>query len=289
MRQSQLRAFHNVALHGGFSRAAEAILISQPAISEQVRKLEQAHDVLLFHRDRKNVRLTAEGEGLFLLTKRMFEIDDQIADYMSETSAAVEGVLRIIVDSALHITELLGKFRRYHPQIQVSMRTGNSEAVLDALRDYDAEIGVFGSPDPGKDMGLLYLGSSPIVGFAAKGFLPDARRAYTLAELADMPLVLREKSSRTRRRLESEATRIGLTLRPVIEAEGREAVREIVASGAGIGFVSQAEFGHDDRVIKITLTGSDLQMNETLIFLNQRADIRVIRVFMEFAKGQITS
>lgn len=287
MRHSQLVAFHNVARHGGFSRAAEAMSVSQPAVSEQVRKLEQENDVLLFHRDRKLVRLTTEGEGLFLLTKKMFEMEEQIADYMSESRAVLDGVLRIIVDSAHHITDLLSEFRRLHPRIRISLRTGNSEDVLAALRNYDAEIGVVGSLAPGKDMEICDFGASPIVAFAARGFLHDVGRAYTLQELAKMPLVFREKSSKTRQKLQAEAAKIGVQLRPVIEAEGREAMREIVASGAGIGFVSLAEFGHDQRIVKLDIAGCDIQMNEALVFLSQRHDVRVIRTFVEFAKSNI--
>jgi aminoethylphosphonate catabolism LysR family transcriptional regulator len=288
MRQSQLKAFHSVALFGGFSRAAEAMSISQPAISEQVRKLEQAHDVLLFHRDKKNIHLTHEGEGLFLLTKRLFEVEDQIADYMSETRAVVEGELRIIVDSAHHITDMLSKFRRSYPKIHVVVRTGNSEDVLSALRSYDAEIGVVGAPAAGNDMQSLDLGSSSIVAFAAKGFLPGNRHEISLAELTELPLVFREKSSKTRQKLETEASIQGLKLRPAIQAEGREAVREIVASGAGIGFVSTAEFGHDNRIAKYDLKECELRMNEFMVFLSQRQDVRVIRVFMDFAKTHLS-
>ena len=78
MRYAQIRAFHHVALHGGFSRAAAALHVSQPSISEQVRQLEQAHDVLLFQRAGRQVRLTPAGEDLFLLTKRFFEAEEQI-------------------------------------------------------------------------------------------------------------------------------------------------------------------------------------------------------------------
>ena len=110
MRHSQLKAFHHVALLGGFSRAAEALHLTQPAISEQVRKLEQQHDVLLFSRDRKRVQLTQAGEHLFLLTKQYFEVEQQIQDYMSETSAAIDGTLRIIADSVHHVTDIRGPF-----------------------------------------------------------------------------------------------------------------------------------------------------------------------------------
>ena len=73
MRYSQLRAFHHVARCGGFSAAADALNQTQPSLSDQVRKLETAHDVLLFHRDGRRIRLTEAGEGLFRLTRQFFD------------------------------------------------------------------------------------------------------------------------------------------------------------------------------------------------------------------------
>jgi len=131
MRQSQLKAFHNVALHGGFSAAAKALSLSQPAISEQVRKLEQNHDVLLFQRKHKSVQLTQAGEQVFRLTKQLFEIELQIEEYLSQTSAAIDGKLRIMVDSAHHVTEVLGQFRQRYPNITVSLQTGNTDRIID--------------------------------------------------------------------------------------------------------------------------------------------------------------
>ena len=81
MRYSQLRAFHHVALHGGFSRAARALNISQPSVSDQVRQLEQRNDVLLFTREARQVRMTDAGEALFRLTSEMFEVEER--DYFA--------------------------------------------------------------------------------------------------------------------------------------------------------------------------------------------------------------
>ncbi|MFX0546852.1 LysR substrate-binding domain-containing protein [Roseovarius sp. S1116L3] len=284
MRHSQLRAFHYVAAMGGFSRAAEALFLTQPAISEQVRKLEQTHDVLLFHRERKRVRLTEAGEHLFLLTKQLFEVEQRIADYMTETRAAVEGELRIVADSAHHVIDLLGRFRQRYPGVTVSLRSGNTEEILAELRSYNAEIGVIGDAPSGPDMEMLDLNETPIIAFAAKGLLDDASAGMTLAEAAHYPLILREAGSKTRANLEEEAAKQGLTMSPSIVAEGREAVREIVASGAGIGFVSLAEFGHDTRLVQIPLNGVDIRMRETIVHLGQRREVRVIRAFMEFAR-----
>lgn len=284
MRHSQLKAFHHVALLGGFSRAAEALFLTQPAISEQVKKLEQDHDTLLFHRERKRVRLTEEGAKLFLFTKQYFEIEQQIEDYMSSTSAAVDGELRIIADSAHHITFFLGDFRKRYPNISVTLRTGNTEDILEDLRAYNAEIGIVGSLTPGNDMEALNLGTTGITAFAAKGSSVAQKPELTMKELLQFPLIFREQGSKTRQKLEEEAKRQGIVLKPAIVAEGREAVREVVASGAGIGFVSLAEYGNDDRLTQIKLSDAQIEMSETLVHLGQRRDVKVIRAFMDFAR-----
>jgi aminoethylphosphonate catabolism LysR family transcriptional regulator len=289
MRYSQLKAFHYTALLGGFSRAAEALFISQPAISEQVRKLETEQDVLLISRERKQITLTKQGEKLFQLTKQLFEIEQQIREYLSESSAAVEGTLRIIADSAHHVTGILSRFRTRYPNIKVTMRTGNTGEILDELRAYNAEIGVVGSLGDSRDMTAFNLGRSEIIAFAAKGFLPDGKHSLSLSELKEQPLIFRETGSKTRQKLLDEAARQNIRLTPVIEAEGREAVREIVASGAGIGFVSRAEFSLDDRLVPLTLSDVDIQMSESIVHLAGRSEVRLIRAFMEFARASETA
>lgn len=285
MRHSQLKAFHHVALLGGFSRAAETLHLTQPAISEQVRKLEQQHDVLLFSRDRKRVQLTEAGHQLFLRTKQYFEIELHIHDYLTETSAAVHGTLRIIADSAHHVTDILRLYRQRYPNVTLSLRVGNTEEILEELRAYNAEIGVAGSPSPGKDMDMLDLGATEIIGFASKGLLPAGKTSVTLKELSNMPLIFREVGSKTREKLVQEAAKQGITLLPTIEAEGREAGREVVASGAGIGFVSRAEFGSDARLVPLKIDGLNINMSESLVHLSQRRDVKVIRSFMDCARS----
>lgn len=286
MRHSQLKAFHHVALLSGFSRAADAMHLTQPAISEQVRKLEQDHDILLFNRERKQVALTPQGAALFHLTKQYFSIETQIGEFLSETRAAVDGTLRIIADSAHHVTGILTRFRARYPNVVVSLRTGNTADVLEELRSYNAEIGVAGSLTPGRDMDTINLGATEITGFAARGLLPAGKRSLRMGELSDWPLIFREAGSKTRQKLEREALKLGLTLTPAIEAEGRETVRELVASGAGVGFVSRAEFGHDDRLVEVALADIDISMTETIACLSQRKDVKVIRAFMDMARAE---
>ena len=281
MRYAQLRAFHNVALAGGFSRAAEALNQSQTSISEQVIRLEEEHDTLLFQRGTRHVQLTAAGEGLFRLTRQFFEVESEIAEYLDRSRAAPSGQLRIVADSAVHITPAIGRFRVAHPNVSVSLWTGNTQEVLDRLRRYEAEIGVVGNLDKGSDLDRIELGRTPIVAIAARGMIPGNLTEIEFEGLTRWPLIFREPGSRTRARIEAAAKNKGVVLEPSIQVEGREAMREVVATGAGIGFLSEAEFGHDARLRKLNLTNVDLGMSETLVSLTARRDVAVIRAFLK--------
>ena len=287
MSYSQLKAFHSVALHGGFSRASEKVFLTQPALSEHVRRLEQDHDILLFRREKKRVYLTDAGNRLFDLTKRLFEIDGQINEFLSDSRSAIEGELRIIVDSASHISEILGRFQTAYPNVFVSMRSSNTEDMITQLRAYNTEIAIAGSIDASNDLVQIDLGSSPIIVIAANGYLASQQQTISFTELAKLPIVFREQGSKTRQLMEREASRRNIRLAPTMEVEGREAMRDIVASGAGIGFISKAEFGNDNRLTGLSIDDAELQMQESLLYLAQRSDLRIIRTFVDFVTAQL--
>ncbi len=283
MKYVQLRAFHHVALHGSFSRAADALGLTQPAVSDQVLSLEQAYDVLLFDRRKKQIALTEQGESLLQITRPMFELESHAAEFLTASRALTSGELRVVADSAFHVTEVLSRFRSRYPKVHITLRSGNSQDVETALAGYHADIGVLGSSVHSQRFESIALGASPIIAFAARS-LPDLPAGATeLADLAAFPLVFREVGSKTRQKLEDRARQLGVTLRPAIEAEGREAVREIVAAGGGIGFVSRAEFGNDGRLAQIPIAGPAILMTETVVCLSQRRDVRMIRAFMTIA------
>ncbi|MBZ9738863.1 MULTISPECIES: LysR substrate-binding domain-containing protein [unclassified Mesorhizobium] len=285
MRYVQLRAFHQVAISGGFSRAAEALFLTQPAISDQVRKLEEEYDVLLFNRNKKQVTLTHSGQKLLEITHRMFDTEQQALELLTESRALRSGTLRIVADAAHHLLHILGSFRARYPGVQVSVRAGNTETVISSLYSYDADIGVLGEVPAGRDFEVLKLNSTPIIAFTSIDHPLAGKKSLTLKQLAQESLVMRERGSKTRQKLEDLAAASKVELRPVIEAEGREAVREIVASGAGIGFVSAAEFGQDSRLVPIAIDAPETLMDEALICLRERSGGKLVRAFLDMARS----
>lgn len=287
MNHTQIKAFHAVATLGSFSKAAESLFLTQPAVSEQVRRLEQDNDMLLFKRERKGVRLTANGEELFHFTKRYFEIEDQIDDCLTDWNARLKGHLRLLADSAMHVTDIVSRFRAKYPEVKMTIHVGNSENILTELRNYNADIGVVGGYPEANDIEALQIGSSPIIAFAHRGILQDRESEMSLAEIADYPLVLREAGSKTRQQVLNRAKDLGVTLDLAFEVEGREAVRATVLSKGGVGFVSQAEFIPDPRLVEIHISDLNTRMVESIVNLSQRNDVRLIRRFMELAREEL--
>ena len=286
MRHVQLRAFHHVALAGSFSRAAEVLHVTQPAISDQIRKLEEEYDIVLFNRTKRQVVLTRAGRELLDITRRLFDTEEQALELLSENRALRGGNLRIVADSAVHVMAVLAAFRVKYPGVHVQIRAGNSQEVIEGLQAYDADLGVVGEIPPGDDFDHVLLDATPIVAFVGAAHPVAAAASLSWRDLAALPLVLREPGSKTRTMLEAAAARAGVGLTAAIEAEGREAVREIVAAGAGVGFVSQAEFVPDVRLAAIPVQGGEaMMMQEALICLRVRRGGKLVAAFLELARG----
>ena len=242
--------------------------------------------MLLFNRQRKQVVLTAAGEQLLQITRRLFDSEQQAMQFLSESRALQSGNLRIVADSAHHLLHILAAFRKRYPGVRISVRAGNTETVVNSLYNYEADLGVLGEMPTLKSFTCDLLNSSPVIAFVARGHELARAGRLTFPELARHPLVLRERGSKTRTKLEVAAKAMGVDLKPAIEAEGREAVREIVASGAGIGFVSLAEFGEDTRLVPIRLDPEDqMMMDEALICLRERRDSKLVHAFFEIARA----
>lgn len=283
MRYVQLRAFHHVAVCGGFSKAAGALGLSQPAISDQVRRLEEDYDVILFNRQRRQVTLTEIGRQLLEVTRRLFATEGQAFEILSQSQTLRGSTLRVVADSAFHVLHALARFRAAFPGVGITVHVGNTEQVMNRLYDFQADVGVLGEMPDSQDFKTLLLSSEPIVAFVSRDDALATRSTVTLAELCTQPLVLREKGSKTRYKFEAEAAARGLKPQIAIEAEGREAVREIVATGIGVGVVSAAEFGQDPRLVAIPIADCDMRMDEALICLRERAQSRLISAFFSVA------
>jgi len=280
MRYAQLKAFHAVAVNGGFSKAAERLALTQPAISDHIRKLEEAYGAELFLRRRGGVELTAFARKLFAVTERMFEAEAEALELLSRAKGIEEGTLSIGADAATHVLPLVRRFLERYPKIQVRLVAGNSAQLLERLDRFEIDFAVIAEMPPQPTYHAELLRDDEIKAFTAATH-PFARRAeISLAEFAQQPVVLREEGSATRGLLLAEIARRSLALANVMEIESREAAREAVAGGMGVGIISSAEIVPDARLHMLRFSDWQATMSEWLVCLAARADLQIIRAVL---------
>ena len=284
---AQLKAFHAVAVHGSFTRAAERLYLSQPAISDQVRKLEDRFGVLLFHRNKRSVRLTDLGERLLSITQRLFVVQAEAQELLEDSQALQTGSLVLAVDAPVHVLPQIARFCERYPGITVKIETGNTDESLARLFNYQADLALLGRDVNDQRLLSLRLRSDPMVAFVARSHPWASRSSICLADLEDTPLVLREVGSVTRQTLEEEMNQAGLRMRAAIQVEGREAAREAVVVGIGVGVVSAAEFGSDSRVIALPITDCTRRLTEILVCLQEQSSRRVVETFLDIVRESL--
>lgn len=281
MNHAQVRAFHAVATAGSYTRASQTINVTQPTLSGQVKALEETYGVRLFERRGRGVELTALGRSLHNITRRLFALEADADQLLASARGLSSGLLRVGSDSPQHAIPLLASFNRRHPGIQLSLSFGNAETVLESLIDRRSEVAVIADIAPDPRLYAVPLHKDRLVAFVDRDHAWARRRSIRLAELADQRLVLREKGSTTRaffqRALEEQSIQIG----DALEIGSREAVREAVAAGLGIGVVFESEFGSDSRLHTLALRDVRLEVTEYVACLQDRRLVTVVRAFFD--------
>ena len=281
MNYLHLRAFHAVATHGSFTRAAAALNVTQPTVSDQVKVLENRYEVKLFERHSRRVEMTALGRALYEVARRQFKLEADAEQLLLTAKGLTHGRLRVAAGAPQLVIPLLGNFKRRHPGIQLVLQFGNSEVVLRSLFERRCDLVML--PDIGADERLYAVPfrRDRLIAFVEGGHPWSTRRSISLADLQGEALVLREVGSRTRAVFEAAMAGAGVVMGETLEIGSREGVREAVAAGLGIGIVSEGELGVDPRLHAIAIRESGLEVTEYAACLAERQSVRVVAAFFD--------
>jgi aminoethylphosphonate catabolism LysR family transcriptional regulator len=283
MRHIQLRAFHTVAREGSFSRAAEALHVTQPAVTLHVQALEETYGLSLFNRARGGATLSGDGAALYEMTSRMFAEEAEIAEFLGGVSALRQGHLDIAADGPHVALDLVAEYRARHPGIDVRMMLGNAHETLDAVMNQRVDAGVLANPPDDNRLHVVKVLRQNMVCVFEAGHPWATRTDIALADLAGQPVILREQGSNTRSILEAALKKQKIEIEPVMELGSREAVREACAHGLGFGFMQEREAAGDSRVTALPIR--DLQGTNlvTLVCLKRHAKRRTIAGMFDVA------
>ncbi|MEF3275030.1 MAG: LysR family transcriptional regulator [Chloroflexus sp.] len=252
-----LRIFVAVLEHGSFTRAAEALVMSQSAVSRAVQELERQLNTVLLERRARGVAPTAAGLILGEHARRIFAHERLAIEALNELRGLQRGRLAIGASSTIGtylLPPLLGMYHRQYPGIELFLDIGNTQQVMDHLLAYQIDIAyVEGPVAPDERLQITHWRNDELVVIAAPDH-PLARRPnLTCADLNDAPFVLREPGSGTREVMEQALTARGITIRPVMELGSTEAVKQAVSAGLGLSVVSLVTLQMDIIAGRLTI------------------------------------
>lgn len=240
----RLRVFRAVAQHLNFSRAARELLLTQPAVTQQIRALEDELGVALFDRTGGRIALTAAGRALVPFTAQIRSLGEEAIAAVAAASGQQAGALALGASQTIAqylLPYFMANFSSEHPQVRLSAQSGNSDAMLQALRTQDIQLALIEAPEQRRDLHVEPFMEDHMVLVVPAGH-PWADQPVQPAALPNSRLLMREFGSGSRRVVEQALVAAGLRLRDLhiaLELDSTEGLLSAVEAGLGITFVSR--------------------------------------------------
>lgn len=236
----QLTVFESVARHQSFTRAARELHLSQPAVSMQIKQLENAVGLPLFEHLGMQTHLTEAGHVMLRFSRRIDGDLREAEDAIEELKGVESGRLRIAVATTVNYfaARLLSRFCNRYPGVRVSLDVTNRQAVLRQLGENSVDIVLMGQPPDGIDLEAEPFMDNPLVVIAPPDHPLVGRRRVPLKALARETFLIREPGSGTRSAMERFFADKGIAPHISVEMTSNEAIKQSVEAGLGLGVVS---------------------------------------------------
>ena len=292
----QLTAFCAVVERRSFSRAAEALGVTQPAVSLQVRALEKRLGAQLLDRSGRQMEPTEAGRRLYRGAQRLLELEEQVvAEVAAGGDGALAGALEIGASTgpaAIVLPLLLCEFQRAHPAVRVRLAVHDTQTVVDLVAGRELQLGIVGAARRHRGVRFEPFLRDEVILACPPGH-PFAGREVSLEELREEPPILMQEGAGVRQIVEDELRRLGLRLRDLevtLELGLQESVRSAVAAGYGVAFISRTAVEADlaaGRLAAARVEGMDARREISLVRATNRVPTRAADAFVAFARARI--
>jgi DNA-binding transcriptional LysR family regulator len=291
----RLEVFAKVAELGSFSRAADALFLTQPTISEHVRALEVEVGVPLLDRLGRGAATTPAGRVLLDYAHRMLRLAEEARQALDQFQGRMSGTLIVggsTIPGEYVLPALIGQFKAKYPEIAISLRVGASRQVSEWVDEGRVEVGVVGAPPPLRMLNARALMSDELIVAVPAGHPWAGRTHVRLADVRTEPLILREPGSGSREALERALAAAGTGLdafRIAGEIGSTQAVKQAVRAGVGITIISRRAVEDECRAGLVhCVKVRDLKVARSFYLVTHRERTRspLAEAFVAFVESQ---
>ena len=291
----QLAAFCAVVEKRSFSQAAESLGVTQPAVSLQIRALEDRLGRRLLDRSGRRVELTEAGRVLYRGAQRMLQVEQHVEDELArEETGELHGTLAIgsSTGPGAHLVPLLlCEFQRAHPALSISLSISDTHTVIERVADRELELGVVGALRRHRSLRFDPLARDEIV-LAVPPQHPFAGKEVALDDLRREPHIVMQEGAGVRDVIEDELREAGLRLRELdakLELGLQESVKSAVAAGYGVAFISRTAIEGElaaGTLAVARVRGLEAARQIYVVTVSGRATTRAAGAFLEFARAR---
>ncbi len=237
----QMKVFQEVAHQQSFTRASKALFLTQPAVSMQIKQLEEVVGMPLFEKQGRQISLTDAGEEIRLLSDSILQQIEETQQNLEQLAGGNQGKLRLAVATTVAsvATRLMARFNAQYPALSLHFTVTNREGLIDLLDKNETDIVIMGKPPEDLQLASQEFMPNPLVVIApADHELCQKQKIVSLDQLFKYDFILREPSSGTRRAFERFLAAEGRSLKSNMEMNSNDAIIQSVAEGLGLGIVS---------------------------------------------------
>ena len=287
----QLDVFAAAARHESLTRAAQDVHLSQPAVSMQVRELEEAFGLPLFEPQGRGLRLTEAGRELAAHVEEVLERVEALDELAARWRGVRSGRIRLgVVSTAKYfVPRLLAQFLRAHKGIDFRLSIHNREEILGELRGNTLDFVIMGRPPEGIDCVATPFAPNLLGILCAPEHPLSRRRGLELAELRDEPFIVREPGSGTRAAMERIFAAERVKFRATMEMDSNETIKQAVIAGLGLGFLSLHTVRNElatGRLVLLDVIGLPVRRQWFLVRRTARRLVPAAEEFGQFLLGE---
>ena len=280
----QLRIFESVARLLSYSRAAEELHLSQPAVSMQIKQLEENVGMALFEQIGKKIHLTEAGHQVYRYSNNIARQMKLAEEALEDLKGLRRGRLNIaMVSTAKYFTpRLLGEFSGHHPGMELKLTANNRELVIRELAEYETDLAIMGRPPDDINVIAEPFAEHPLAVIAAPDHPLAGKRRIKLARVAEETFLMREPGSGTRQNLEKLFADNQLALKAGMEMSSNETIKQAVMAKLGVSFLSLHTIGielHAGRLVILDIVGLPIVRHWYVV---HRKDKRLSPLAQEF-------
>ncbi len=243
--------------------------------------METVYGVELFYRLGRRIELSEVGRSLLTATERLFTMSEETIELLESASGQGTGHLRISAVGPLDVIPVIALVAKANPAARISLTICNSEVAQQSLLEFRADVAMLATAQSDPRFHYVDFGSRPLVLYVNRDHEWAKWRSVRLRDLHGQKLIIREIGSHTRLIFEQACMKAGVILLHPIEINNRDAFREAVAHGLGIGVVADRGLVPDPRLYRLQISDTYIHMDRELACLKERCNSRLIRTFMD--------